>query len=399
MEQAPPKKIEFGFFDAGGGHRAAATALQQVIQSQNRPWDVRLVNLQELMEDIDIAKKYAGIRIEDIYNWLLRNGWTLGSPQLLKVLQLAIRTYHGSTVRLLERHWRESRPDMVVSFVPHFNRAMCEGLAKARPGVPFVTVITDIANYPPHFWIERQRQYMVCGSDRAMQQARDEGYAEDELFRASGMILNPRFYEPRLADPAGERAKLGLKPGVPTALVMFGGFGSKVMLEIADRLEASNLELQLIFICGRNEKLAEALRAKKSRLARFVEGFTKNVNTYMQASDFFIGKPGPGSVSEALAMHLPVIVECNAWTLPQERYNAQWVLENHVGFVLKSFREIVPAVAKLIEPGTLAEYRKNAVEMKNWAVFEIPEFLESVFERVERKPDRAGTQTTAEVRV
>ena len=381
MEQTSPKKIEFGFFDAGGGHRAAATALQQVIQSQNRPWDVRLVNMQELMEEIDIAKKYAGIRIEDIYNWLLRNGWTLGSPQMLKVLQAAIWTYHEATVRLLEKHWRESKPDMVVSFIPHFNRAMCESLAKARPGVPFVTVITDIANYPPHFWIERQRQYMVCGSDKAIAQARAEGYTDDELFHASGMILNPRFYEPRLADPVAERVKLGLKPDVPTAMVMFGGFGSKVMLEIAERLDASGLNLQLLFICGRNEKLAEALRSRPAKLPRFVEGFTKNVNTYMQASDFFIGKPGPGSVSEALAMQLPVIVECNAWTLPQERYNAAWVLENNVGFVLKSFREVVPAVAKLIEPETLARYKANAAAMNNRAVFEIPEFLQTIFER------------------
>ena len=381
MEQTSSKKIEFCFFDAGGGHRAAATALQQVIQSQNRPWDVRLVNMQELMEEIDIAKKYAGIRIEDIYNWLLRNGWTLGSPQLLKVLQGAIWTFHRSTVKLLEKHWRESKPDMVVSFIPHFNRAMCESLAKARPGVPFVTIITDIANYPPHFWIERQRQYIVCGSDKAMAQARGEGYTDDELFHASGMILNPRFYEPRLADPVAERLKLGLKPDVPTAMVMFGGFGSKVMLEIADRLDASGLNLQLLYICGRNEKLAEALRAKPAKLPRFVEGFTKNVNTYMQASDFFIGKPGPGSVSEALAMQLPVIVECNAWTLPQERYNAAWVLENNVGFVLKSFREVVPAVAKLVEPETLARYRANAAGMNNQAVFEIPGFLQTVFGR------------------
>ncbi len=393
MEQTSPKKIEFCFFDAGGGHRAAATALQQVIQSQNRPWDVRLVNMQELMEEIDIAKKYAGIRIEDIYNWLLRNGWTLGSPQLLKVLQAAIWMFHGATVKLLEKHWRESKPDMLVSFIPHFNRAMCESLAKARPGVPFVTIITDIANYPPHFWIERQRQYIVCGSDKAMAQARGEGYTDDELFHASGMILNPRFYEPRLADPVAERVKLGLKPDVPTAMVMFGGFGSKVMLEIADRLDASGLNLQLLFICGRNEKLAEGLRSQRANLPRFVEGFTKNVNTYMQASDFFIGKPGPGSVSEALAMQLPVIVECNAWTLPQERYNAAWVLENNVGFVLKSFREVVPAVAKLVEPETLARYKANAAGMNNRAVSEIPEFLQTVFERT-----AAGTGATAGVR-
>ena len=74
----------------------------------------------------------------------------------------------------------------------------------------------------------------------------------------------------------------------------------------------------------------------------------------MQTADFFIGKPGPGSVSEALAMHLPVIVERNAWTLPQERYNADWILEKEVGEVLSSFREIVPAVARLIEPATLS---------------------------------------------
>ena len=52
----------------------------------------------------------------------------------------------------------------------------------------------------------------------------------------------------------------------------------------------------------------------------------------MQLADFFIGKPGPGSVSEALAMRLPVIVECNAWTLPQERYNAEWIVEKEVGW-------------------------------------------------------------------
>ena len=41
----------------------------------------------------------------------------------------------------------------------------------------------------------------------------------------------------------------------------------------------------------------------------FVEGFTKEVPYYMRLSDFFIGKPGPGSISEALAMKLPVLVE------------------------------------------------------------------------------------------
>jgi 1,2-diacylglycerol 3-beta-galactosyltransferase len=375
------QRVQFCFFDAGGGHRAAATALQMAIQSQQLPWDVQLTNLQDLLDELDILKKYTGIRIQDFYNKMLASGWTLGSPQLLKVLQATIRAYHRPTVRLFEKHWQQTSPDLVVSFVPHFNRAMYESLARACPGKPFVTILTDIADYPPHFWIERQPQYIVCGSDRAVQQARDMGHREGGIFQASGMILHPRFYESPVADRAGERLRLGLRPDKTTGLVLFGGQGSNVMLDIAERLDRSALDLQLILICGKNEKLAAALRAHQWRMPVFVEGFTPKVNYYMQLADFFIGKPGPGSVSEALAMKLPVIVECNAWTLPQERYNTEWVREKEVGIVLKNFKGIEGAVAQLTQTDTLARYRSNAAALNNRAVFEIPALLEHVMEK------------------
>jgi UDP-N-acetylglucosamine:LPS N-acetylglucosamine transferase len=393
MKLPPTKKrIEFGFFDAGGGHRAAATALKMAIQSQQRPWDVNLINVQELLDPLDIVKRYAGIRIQDVYNSMLRSGWTLGSPQLLKVLQLVIRMYHRPTVRLLAAHWKETQPDMVVSFVPHFNHAISESFGRAFPGRPFVTVLTDLADYPPHFWIERQPQYFVCGSDRAVSQARSMGHSDDRIFRASGMILHPRFYGPPVENRVAERARLGLRPDLTTGLVLFGGHGSQVMLEIAERIERSPLELQLIFVCGKNEKLATALRARKSRMPCFIEEFTTRVNDYMQLADFFIGKPGPGSVSEALALHLPVIVECNAWTLPQERYNADWITEKEVGLVLRSFRNIDRAVAQLIEPVALARYRANAAALQNRAVFEIPAMLDQIFDR---SPSDAEPSTEA----
>lgn len=384
-------RFEFVFHDAGGGHRAAATALDMAIRAQQRPWDTHLLNLQELLDPLDILKRYFGIRIQEFYNSMLRNGWTLGSAQLLKVLQLIIRMYHRPAVRLLEAHWKQTQPDMLVSFVPHFNCALGESFARAFPERPFVTILTDLADYPPRFWIERQQQYFVCGTDRAVAQARSMGHPDDRIFRASGMILHPRFYEAPVENRIAEREKLGLRPDLPTGLVLFGGHGSKVMLEIAERIERSRLDLQLIFICGKNEKLANALRSQKSRLPRFVEGFTTRVNYYMQLADFFIGKPGPGSVSEALAMKLAVIVECNAWTLPQERYNADWILEKQVGIVLRNFRKIDQAVAELIEPGTLARYRANAAAVNNRAVFEIPGILEQILER-----SRSSTPASAD---
>jgi len=98
----------------------------------------------------------------------------------------------------------------------------------------------------------------------------------------------------------------------------------------------------------------------------------------MYLCDFFIGKPGPGSISEAVAMKLPVIVERNAWNLPQERYNCDWVREQGVGMVLRNFRGIAPAVEALLQSETYARMHANAAAQSNRAVFEIPDMLERI---------------------
>ena len=329
--------------------------------------------MQEALDELDIFRKLFGVRLQDCYNLMLNKGWTLGSPQLTRAMQFLIRLYHGGQVRLLEQLWIERRPDLVVSLVPNLNRAIGESVRKAIPQTRLVTILTDIADYPPHFWIERQRQYFICGSKRAVQQARELGHEDKFIFQTSGMILHPRFYEPIAIDRASERRKLGLDPERPTGLVMFGGQGSNVMLEIA-----RNLDTQLIFICGKNEELVAKLRAMTRPAPTFVEGFTKQVPYYMRLADFFIGKPGPGSLSEALAMRLPVIVERNAWTLPQERYNADWILENQTGLVLPNFRGIASAVAELLQTENYARRRAAAESQNNRAVFEIPGMLENI---------------------
>ncbi len=377
------KTLELVFFDAGGGHRSAANALCEVVRQQERPWDMQLMNLQELLDDMDIFRKITNIRLQDLYNLMLRRGWTLGSPALVKGMHGVIRLYHHAQVKLLMKHWRERRPDMVVSVIPNFNRALYQAMERAIPGVPMVTILTDMADYPPHFWIERQPQYFICGTERAYNQALQLGHAPDRIFRTSGMILNPRFYEPVTVDRAPDRIALGLDPDRPTALIMFGGEGSAAMLEIARLVDASGLDVQIIAICGKNKKLEAALREMPRRIAMHVEGFTREVPRFMRLSDFFIGKPGPGSISEAVAMGLPVIVERNHWTLPQERYNADWAEEQGVGLSLRSFKkQIVNAVGQMLDPEKRCGFVANVNRQKNRAVFEIPEILERIMEAV-----------------
>lgn len=375
------RSVDFIYFEAGGGHRSAALALQSVVGSLQYDWTVRLVNLQEVLDPLDVFRKLTRIRLEDIYNLALAKGWTLGSSYLLPWMQAVIRLYHGPQVKLLTKFWGDQPPDMVVSLVPNFNRALFESLQRAVPGTPFVTILTDFADYPPHFWMEKQDQYLVCGTARAVEQAKAVGFDEEHITATSGMILRPEFYNLPDVDRRKERERLGLDPELPTGLVLFGGEGSSVMLPIAKRLGNSSSNLQLIMICGRNKELLGRLQQLKTKNKFVLEGFTKEIPRYMSMADFFVGKPGPGSISEAVRLNLPVIVERNAWTLPQERYNAQWIAEQGVGMVLKNFRDVDEAVHKLLEDGTLTDMKARIGRIDNRAVFEIPPALARILEK------------------
>ena len=372
------KTIDLVYFNAGGGHRAAAQALESVIRDAAIPWQLRLVNLMEVLDPRDVFRKATGLGPEDLYNGRLRRGWTLGLAQELKLLQGLIRLFHRPMTQQLRRHWLRSRPDLVVSLVPNFNRTMFQSLNAALPGVPYVTILTDLADYPPNFWIEPgQAQHLICGTPKAVEQARAAGYPEARIHATSGMIIRPDFYRASDIERGPERRKLGLDPDRTTGLVLFGGHGSAAMQGIARALD----DTQLILICGHNRVLAQRLRAMSFSAPRLVVEFSTEIRRFMQLSDFFIGKPGPGSLSEAVQQRLPVIVARNSWTMPQERYNTQWVRENHYGLVLPSFRAIAPAVRELT--ARLEEFRARLRRLDNQAVFEIPQILGHILTRVD----------------
>lgn len=366
------------FHDAGGGHRSAAGALKTVLETQYHPWNVNLLNLQELLDPIDFVHRATGLRIQDGYNLLLRKGWTRLTPPLLSLLQRTIQLHHTRIVRILRKYWAQNPTDLVLSAIPHFNRCLAQSIRQEMPNAAFVTLLTDLADYPPNFWMVPESEFIICGSTRAKQQALAMGHAKGRVWETSGMILKPSFYRKPEIDRAEERVKLGLRPDLPTGIVMFGGHGSASMLEIAKRLEQTSNQLQLIFLCGHNLDLALKLRGLALSRPVVIEGFTTKVDYFMALADFFIGKPGPGSISEALQFGLPVITEHNARTMPQERYNGTWLVENRMGIVVRDFREIGAAVEQLLGNATFAEFRRNVSAYKNYAIFEIPLILDQI---------------------
>jgi UDP-N-acetylglucosamine:LPS N-acetylglucosamine transferase len=376
--------IDLVYVNAGGGHRSAAVALEMAIREQYKDWQVRLVNLFEVLDPLDIFRRTTGVKPEDYYNVRLARGWTLGLAQELRILQMLIRLSHKSLVSQLRRHWQMTQPDLIVSMVPNFNRAMYQAATLANHRVPYATILTDFADFPPHFWIEaNQAQHFICGTARAAAQARAVVH-EAQVHPTSGMIINPTFYRDLKLDRRAEMLKLKLDPDRPTGMVMFGGHGSRVMRGIAKRLD----DVQLILACGHNALLAEQLRHMRASAPRLVVGFTAQISYYMQLSDFFVGKPGPGSISEAVQQGLPVIVVRNAWTMPQERYNTEWVEQNAAGVVLDSFKAIRSGVEQVAQHMDL--YRASVRRILNRAVFEIPEILE----RILAAPARVGVDLT-----
>ena len=242
------------FFDAGGGHRAAAEALRLVMEEQGG-WNVRLVNLQELLDPIDLARKLTGLRMQDLYNLMLKKGWTLGHPaDRARAASFSSACCTPRQVRLLEEFWRSSQrgPGGLGGspFQPRPRRKPAPGAARHA-----------LCHHPdghrrlPAAFLDRAPGavlHLRVGPCRGA--GARPGHPRQPDFSSLGHDPAPALLSASSCDRREERKQRGLDPDLPTGLVLFGGQGSDAMLEIAERLDAEGPHhLQLIFICGRNQ--------------------------------------------------------------------------------------------------------------------------------------------------
>ncbi|THT98818.1 galactosyldiacylglycerol synthase [Lampropedia puyangensis] len=368
--------VELMYFNAGGGHRASALALEAIALAQRRHWNIRLVNIFDVLDPRGHFHALTGLHPEDLYNKRLARGWTRGMAQELRLLQQLIRLSQTRLAQRMQQHWQGTRPDLVVSLVPNFNRVMATGLRATGSTAPYVTVMTDLADMDHgRFWIEPGLGiHLVCGTAYAAQQASRLGLTPTHIHTTSGMLVRPEFYQTPTQPREQAMLCLGLDPARPTALALFGGHGGRAMLHIARGMP----QVQTIFLCGHNHKLAAQLQAMPQQAPRWVQGFTPHVANFMHMADFMIGKPGPGSISEALRCGLPVIVMHNGATMPQERYNVRWVQEQGVGLACTSLRALTAAVAQL--QSQLPQYQARVRAMNNRALFEVPDILERLLQ-------------------
>jgi UDP-N-acetylglucosamine:LPS N-acetylglucosamine transferase len=347
------------------------------------PVRFRVENFQELLLPLDVLKRLTGVSLESAYNLILKHRASALMVPLLRVMHAAIRVRRATLVRTLAE-WlrRQPRPEAVVSVFPNFNGVLQDAVREAIPGVPLVVVLTDLADFPKRFWIEPGLDRVVVGTPEAAAQAVALGVEPGRVSQVSGMILNPRFYKsggPEVRERV--RGELGLAASDFAVMLLFGGKGSPELLPLAERLLRDDPALRVIAVCGDNPPLYESLAPLDARsggrLRRF--GFTDRVAELLAAADLLVTKPGPGSLSEAFQLRVPVVVTRNVHTIPQERFNTDLVAKRGLGVVVSSWREIPAAVARLrAEPGRLEAMRARLRELpSNRAVYEVLDVIAS----------------------
>jgi len=341
------------YTEGGGGHRSVAAALSRQLTSAFG-WEVFVVNAyRDIDSYVDLFRILTGHPVDDLYNRLLKHfiptyvPWQFFHP-FASLIRINKVVYGRTAARKLARYWHRERPDLVVSVMPWINDVVADSVLRARPGVPFVTVMTDYDECSRGMWFSSPLQHTICSSEKAARRAARRGIPRERIFTVPGIVVSSAFSEGVDRHRDEMRERLGLEPGVPAGLVMYGRQGASRMIRVARVMTRAGYPVQLIFICGHDESTAAAIRSLPTPYHKVVSGFVEDVHRYMAAADFFVSKPGPSSIAEALASGLPMVLDFDWRTMLQDRYNAMWAAETGVALLSRGLRALPATVGTLL---------------------------------------------------
>jgi processive 1,2-diacylglycerol beta-glucosyltransferase len=259
----------------------------------------------------------------------------------------------------LVRMVRDYDPDWIICthFLPAEILSDLKGTGKMN--VPQAIVVTDFDMHA--LWLCRnfERYFVALDETRAYLEALG---CPSEKITVSGIPIDPKFSEER--SKTEMRAKYGLAPTIPTAMLSLGGFGVGKTEVLLDSLRSIKTPLQVLAMCGKNDELRSKLEkqsAGSSPLSVVPVGYTRDMDEYMSASDLLVGKPGGLTSCEALAKGL-VFVIVNP--IPgQEERNSDHLLEQGVAIRSNDPATLGYKIEKLIaDPERMKTMRSNALK-------------------------------------
>jgi 1,2-diacylglycerol 3-beta-galactosyltransferase len=343
--------------DSGGGHRSVAEAI--VGAAEHLFPGKYQFQLADIMADgfpfpLNLAGRMYGPVVNRLPRpwgllWHLTNGRRRSSWILKTVSPLAATR--------LSRILRNSKPRLIISTHPWANHIPNWLLRELGWKVPLVTVVTDLVSIH-HWWLCPDVALCVVPTEEVRQKALEVGLAPEKV-KVVGIPVEPEFLNP--SAPQGEvRKRLGLAEELFTILVTGGGDGMGEVFPVARAVSQASLDVQLLIVTGRNEKLKSRLEEASWEVPAHILGFADNMPNLMHAADLLITKAGPSTISEALACGLPMLISGSL--RGQEEGNAEWVVESGAGHLTQTPHEVVATLRELLQPGngTLARMAERA---------------------------------------
>jgi len=354
MTQPPtPRKphIVFYFSDTGGGHRSAAEAIIEAVNLEYKN--------QVTIEMVDFFKDYAPPPFNhagEMYPYMVRAPRLWGASFHATDGRARARFITSSMWPIARRSARslvrEHPADLIVTVHPFANSFALRALGKNHP--PFITVVTDMVTTHA-LWFDKRADLILVPTEIAHQRAL-KYRMPDEKVRVVGLPVADKYCKPK-GRKSTLRKKLGWPLDKPIVLMVGGGDGMGPLGKTAREIDASGLDVGLVVVCGRNQRLKASLEAEKWDNPALIYGFTHDMPDFMRAADFIVTKAGPGSIAEALNAELPIILYSK---LPgQEDGNVTFVVEEGAGVWAPTPQEVVRTLTRWI---SRPEERKKVIE-------------------------------------
>ena len=348
MPQTTPKILIISS-DTGGGHRSAAAAISDGLE---KFWkgDSSVVRVIKAVEE----SHHVTDKLVNLYNWMLRNRqhWRIYLYWVGNKIRPETREFfHKRCMGYVRDQFEKWCPHVVVSVHPLTQHIFARILKELNLSdqVPLVTVVTD----PCYgFWkgwaCEDVSLYLVANED-ARDQLIDYGISPSKI-KVSGMPVNPKFREVDEKDAQDARRVYGLDPDKFTVFVNAGWVGGGNIPQIFRELVRGELDVQAIFLAGKNEELrleAEQL-AKTAKFPVKVIGYSDEIEKLMHSANVMVSKLGGLTTFEALACRLPIIADVTTPPMPQEAGTSELLERRGAGILLKKSTDIVPTIQNLL---------------------------------------------------
>ena len=364
--------------DTGGGHRSAAAALAHGLEKFWHGESLAVRTIRAVEDSHHVTEKLVAV-----YNWLLRNkqGW-------MKYLYWAVNRFRPETREFFHRRcigfikdsFEKWCPHVVVSVHPltqHiFGRVLRE--LDLLGQIPLVTVVTDPCYGFWKGWACDDVSLYLVANEEAKQQLMDYGVSESKI-KISGMPVHPKFHEVDEKDAQQARLAFGLDPNIFTVFVNAGWIGGGNIPGIFKELARGELDVQAIFLAGKNEELRKEAEeiAKTAKFPIKVIGYSDEIEKLMQSANVMVSKLGGLTTFEALACRLPIIADTTTPPMPQEAGTVKLLSQKGAGILLRNTSDIIPVVRSLATDADRYQKMKAAT-----AGMSIPNSTESIVREI-----------------